>query len=130
MTFFATASGLTMDKVRSTAMQDLQMGFGKAVGNAPNVIFYQAFAVKSRFCVVPPHHRVPNLCPRHGATVVVSFLQGYIRLLQATPRTVHRVVSFLLCGVGAATLPRTFFSEHAITPSPRVRGRFACYPEV
>jgi hypothetical protein len=38
-----------MDKVRSTAMQDLQMGFGKAAEKSPNFLFYQAFAVTSRF---------------------------------------------------------------------------------
>src|SRR5262249_49998675 len=130
MTFFATASGLTMDKVRSTAMQDLQMGFGKAAGNSPNFIFYQAFAAESHFCIGRSLDGHRDLCSRHGAASFVSFSSGYIRLLQGTRRRVFCVVSFLLCGVGAATFPRTFFSEHARPPSPRVHGRFACYPEV
>src|SRR5258706_11309891 len=46
--FFATASGLTMDKVRSTAMQDLRLDSGSNARNSPNVLFYQAFAGASR----------------------------------------------------------------------------------
>src|SRR5882762_3852870 len=48
MAFFATASGLTMDKVRSTAMQDLRLDSGSNARNSPNVLFYQAFAGASR----------------------------------------------------------------------------------
>src|SRR5712675_2803446 len=48
MAFFATASGLTMDKVRSTAMQDLRLDSGSDARNSPNVLFYQAFAGASR----------------------------------------------------------------------------------
>src|SRR5882672_9677741 len=48
MAFFATASGLTMDKVRSTAMQDLRLDSGSDTRNSPNVLFYQAFAEASR----------------------------------------------------------------------------------
>src|SRR6266705_5097850 len=48
MTFFATASGLTIDKVRSTAMQDLRLDSGSDARNSPNVLFYQAFAGASR----------------------------------------------------------------------------------
>jgi hypothetical protein len=65
---------LTMDKVRSTAMQDLQTGFGKAAGNSPNFLFYQAFAVKSQFCAGARHDRVPGLCPRHSAATIVRSL--------------------------------------------------------
>src|SRR6266581_7944528 len=39
MAFFATASGLTMDRVRSTAMQDLQLVFRKA-GQETRLTFY------------------------------------------------------------------------------------------
>src|SRR4029077_12636631 len=45
--------------------------------------------------------------------------------MQARPRRVGRVVSFLLCGVGAFSLPRTFFSQHVRAPDQesRVRSR-------
>jgi hypothetical protein len=37
-----------MDKVRSTAMQDLRLDSGSDTRNSPNVLFYQAFAGASR----------------------------------------------------------------------------------
>src|SRR5882724_10108611 len=65
MAFFATASGLTMDKVRSTAMQNLRLDSVSNARNSPNVLFYQAFAGASRPALGPGLAvRLPLPCQR------------------------------------------------------------------
>src|SRR5882672_412050 len=125
MTFFATASGLTMDKVRSTAMQGLQfLGSGRR-GTSPNVLFYQAFAGMSSLFA---------RAPRAGEKCAAKRCQDSVRLNQVVAS--HAAYSFLrslfppLWRGSGYTFPRTFFSSMSNRPAQRIGTRLACYAEV
>src|SRR5437879_13808950 len=118
MAFFATASGLTMDKVRSTAMQRSPVGILEATQETRLTFYFNRLLpecrARTRTCLAV---RLPSPKddPRPGKTGSscqrsVSLASG---VCKPDPRTVSSVVSFILCGVGArCALPRTFFPEY------------------
>src|SRR5215471_14758352 len=118
--FLATASGLMMDRVRSTAMQVLQWGAGNLREIHLTFYFIKPLPECRHPWRPPPRPAAPGRQHAVSLHQVVASQPAY-----SLPRSL-----FPPLWRGSAKRSHALFFRHVLAPRPRIRSPPACYSEV